>query len=422
MKKSNLFHESLQTILEHSHPLTREQISFQEAQGRILAEDVIAMQNDPPAAKSAMDGYSLCAKDTHSAHAENPVELPYSGVLAAGHLSSEKISPGRTLKIMTGALLPAGADAVVKQEDIQVTQKGTIVVKRPLKSGDNVLQEGSHQKKGDLILLKGGRVTPQMLGMLAKLGKVDLQVYRRPHVALLAIGDELVQPGKPLQTGQLRVSNLYSLSAAVERYGGISHRLDIARDDPEHIEHLLRPSLEDMQPSSDSPPYDIIVTLGGSLRGDFDFAHTVLEKLGASIHFRRTEINLGPSTIFATRGNQLFFALPGTPVPSWAAFELLARPALWKMAGRIHLKHSLIQARLNSALTTKGGRLNFFPGWLTFTANGPPRVSPLKIRQTDSLPTSLLANSLIHAPAYPLELEEGTMVKVAWTGGHCELP
>ena len=422
MKKINQFHESLETILAHSHPLESEQISFQEARGRILAEDVIASQNDPSAAKSAMDGYSLRTEDAQSARPESPVELPFSGVLAAGHLSSEILAPGRALKIMTGALLPEGADAVVKQEDIQVTEKGTIILRRPLQCGENVIRKGSIQKQGELVLRKSGRVTPQMLGMLAKLGKVDLPVYRRPHVAFLAIGDELVEPGKPLKTWQLHVSNLYSLSAAVERYGGISHRLGVARDDAEHIEQLLRASLEGVRASAESPHHDIIVTLGGSLRGDYDFTHAVLEKLEATIHFRNTKINLGPSTIFATLGQRLFFGLPGTPVPSWAAFELLVRPALWKMAGRIHLRRPLIQARLNSPLTTKGGRLCFFPGWLTFIEDGFPSVTPLKIRRTDEFPSSLLANALIHTSADPLKLEEGAMVFVEWTGGHSELP
>ncbi len=360
MKKINQFHESLEMILAHSHPLESEQISFQEALGRILAEDVIASRNDPPAAKSAMDGYCLRAKDTRSARTKCPIELPFSGVLAAGHHFSEKLIPGSALKIMTGSLLPEGADAVVKQEDIQETEKGTIVLKRPLQCGENVLRKGSHQRRGERVLRKGSPITPQTLGLLAKLGKVDLKAYCRPHVALLAIGDELVEPGKPLRTEQLYVSNLYSLSAAVQRYGGIPHRLGIARDDPEQIAQMLRPSLEDTQPFADSSLHHIIVTLGGSRHGTHDYAHAVLKTLGATIHFRETNINLGPSTIFATSGRRLFFALPGTPVPSWAAFELLLRPALWKMAGRIHLQHPLLQARLNAPLSTKGERRSFF--------------------------------------------------------------
>ena len=422
MKKINQFHESLEMILAHSHPLESEQISFQEALGRILAEDVIASRNDPPAARSAMDGYCLRAKDTRSARPESPTELPFSGVLAAGHHFPEKLIPGSALKIMTGSLLPEGADAVVKQEDVQETDGGSIALKHPLQFGENVLRKGSHQRRGECVLRKGNPVTPQGLGMLAKLGKVDLKVYRRPHVALLAIGDELVEPGKPLRMEQLYVSNLYSLSAAVKRCGGIPHRLGIARDDPEQIAQMLRPSLEDRQSFAGSSLQHVIVTLGGSRHGIHDYAHAVLETLGTTIHFRETNINLGPSTIFATSGRRLFFALPGTPVPSWAAFELFLRPALWKMAGREHLRHFFIQARLNSPLSMKGARRYFFPGWLTFHASGPPCVSPLKIRRTDDLPSSFFANSLIHTPVESLELEEGSMVTVEWTGAHSDLP
>lgn len=422
MKKINQFHESLELILAHSHPLESEQIPFQEALGRILAEDVIASRNDPPAAKSAMDGYCLRANDTRSARPESPVELPFSGVLAAGHPFPEKLVPGSALKIMTGSLMPEGADAVVKQEDVREMERGSIALEGPLQCGENVLLKASHQRQGERVLRKGSPVTPQVLGMLAKLGKVELKAYRRPHVALLAIGDELVEPGMPLRMEQSYVSNLYSLYAAVKRCGGIPHRLGIARDDPGQIARMLRPSLDDTQSFAGSSPQRIIVTLGGSRRGTHDYAHAVLESLGTTIHFRETNINLAPSTIFATSGRRLFFALPGTPVPSWAAFELFLRPALWKMAGREHLQPALLQARLDSPLSTKRARRCFFPGWLTFKGSGPPCVSPLKIRRRDDLPSSLLANSLIHTPAEPQELEEGSMVTVEWTGAHSDWP
>lgn len=412
--KNNSYQESLEIILAHSQPLEVESVTFHQSLNRVLAEDVVATVDDPPAAKSAMDGYCLRAEDTKDASPDNPVILPFSGSLGAGHLPDVKLQPHQALKIMTGALLPDGADAVVKQEDTKFKSEDLISFEKPIKPEENITVQGAHMKQGEQVFCSGEWISPQGIGMLAKLGKSQLQVYKQPRVAILAIGDELIEVDHSItQPGQLHVSNLYSLEAAIYQYGGIPYRLGIAKDDPNHIEQLLQPYVfNHKQP--DTLACNMIITLGGSLRGDFDFAHTVLENIGANVHFRRTEINLGPSTIFATLDRTLFFGLPGTPVPSWGAFELLVRPALWKMAGRIQLNHPVIQAHLKTDLKAKPSQSAFAPGWLSFNNNGIPEVAPLQTHSTNNLPPALLANGLIRLPEGQTKIQAGETVLVEW--------
>lgn len=418
MKHQNSYQESLQTILSRSAPLAPETVSFHAGLGRILAEDIVSEIEDPPAAKSAMDGYCLQAQITQQASSEHPLELPFSGALAAGHLPGENLIAGQAIRIMTGALLPRGADAVVKQEDVDFVGQKKISLKKPLQAGENVIAQGAHISMGQPILKAGLPITPQVLGMLAKLGKSQLQVYQQPRVAILAIGDELVEVGRPLQPGQLYVSNLYAMAAMIRQYGGIPQQLGIAKDDPHQIETLLRPYILPPDCPDNSAGCDLILTLGGSWKGDFDFAHTVLERLGAFIHFRSTAINLGPSTIFATLGKTLFFGLPGTPVPSWGAFELLMRPGLWKITGCSVLEHPRLPAQLATDLTAVAGSQCFFPGWLVFSSEGLPQVTPLRTRGTETMPSALLANVLIEVEEGKTALQRGEVVKVQWTNSN----
>ena len=402
-------------MLAGCRPLPVVEVTFHEALGRVLAEEITAEADDPPAPKSAMDGFALRAAETRGTAPERPTPFAFDEVVGAGRLPRGKAGEGRAVRIMTGALLPEGADAVVKQEDTHHAGEGRFEVLQPLTEGENVVAAGARIAKGERMFSEGDLITPAALGLLAGLGRSRLRVRKRPRVALLAVGDELVEVGQPLTPGRLHVSNLYALAALVARYGGEPVPLGIAGDDPEAIESRLRPVLP--LDGGAAEPCDIALTLGGSHRGDFDFAHRVLESVGADIHFRRTRINLGGSTLFATLGATLLFGLPGTPVPSWGAFELLVRPALWKLAGRTHLEHPVFQARLTQPLAATAGRTCFAPAWLAPSGEGPPAVTPLKERGESGLPPSLLANALIQVPEGKEELAAETLVAAAWLGG-----
>ncbi len=421
--KSNSFRQSMATVLAHAKPLPVESVPFRQALGRVLAEDVVAGADDPPAPKSAMDGFALRAADTQGASPRKPVTLRYSQVVGAGHTTRGRATKGRAVRLMTGAMLPAGADAVVKQEETQPSGQGAFTLTKPLMPGENVIPGGARMKKNSVQLTAGEVVGPAAVGMLAGLGRVRVAVRRRPRVALLALGDELVDPGRPLRRGQLYVSNLHALEAKVARYGCLPRSLGIAADDPELIPRLLRPRLLGAENEDNPLGCEVVVTLGGSHGGDFDFAHHTMETLGATVHFRHTRLSLGGSTLFATLGGTLLFGLPGTPVPSLGAFELLVRPALWALAGRRQLDHPTLRACLTAALPGWPGRTNFAPAWLEMRpgkqpAGGLPAVTPLRDKRGGPADArnATLANALIEVPDGVERLARGDTVTVQWLG------
>jgi len=415
-ESGNSFEESLEAVLQYAPRLPHEEVNLLDAVGRVLAQDVVALSDEPPAPKSRMDGYALRAEDTAQATPENPIRFVFEEVVGAGHLAQAPVGPGRVVRLMTGAWLPEGADAVVKQEDTRSEGEAAVLIQHPLLSGENVISPGALRTKGERMLLGGRVVSPQALGMLASLGIDRVLVHQRPRVALLALGDELVEPGQPLKPGQLHVSNIYTLEAKIRAYGAIPHRLGIAPDDPEEIENLLRPLIVEDPTHRKPEQCDVLLTLGGSHGGDYDFAGRVLEQLGAVSRFRRTRFNMGASTQFATRGQSLFFCLPGTPMPSWAAFELLVRPALWKMSGRAKTAQPRVEAQLTAPVYARPGFTNFIPGWLYFTPQGEPRIEPLRDRKEGALPPALLANAFILMPDGIKTLPAGDRVQTEWIG------
>jgi molybdopterin molybdotransferase len=428
--KTNSFDQSLSAVIAHSQAIGSESVSYRQAVGRVLEEDIAATVDDPPAPKSRMDGFALRSQDTRGASRNKPISLKYSEVVGAGHTARSRVTKGRAVRVMTGALMPKGADAVVKQEDTETAGDSALdstldsasdtvfTLRQSLAEGENVLAAGARMQKGATLLHAGAVVGPAEVGLLAGLGLVRVAVRRQPRVALLALGDELVEPGLPLGPGQLYVSNLHAIEAKVARYGGRPRNLGIAGDDPDLIVRLLRPRLLTEGDGADNPlASEMIITLGGSHGGDFDYAHRVLEALGATVQFSRTRLSLGGSVLFATLGGTLLFGLPGTPVPSLGAFELLVRPALWKIAGRTQLNHPKVQARLKAPVTALEGRRNFVPAWLEFFPADPPTVTPLRNHGRAKLPRdATLANGLIEVPDGIQRIGAGEMVSVMWLG------
>jgi len=410
------FADALERVLTHVRPPTAERVPFDEAPGRVLAEPLVAQHDDPPAPKSAMDGFAVAAADTAGATPDAPLSFAWREVIAAGHAPTHPVGPGQAARIMTGALLPEGADAVVKQEDTLDRGDGAFALARPLRPGENVFPRGQRIAAGEELVPGGAVVTPQTLGVLASLNRPWVPVYRPPRVAVLALGDELVEVGRPLRSGQIHVSNLYVLAALARRYGAEVARLGVAPDDTAAIVPLLEARVR----QADADPEracDVVVTVGGSMQGDFDVIDAVLHALGAHLHFRRTAVNLGRSTLFATAGETLLFGLPGAPMPAWGAFELLVRPALWKAAGRRDLSHPRVQAQLAASARLMPGRANFLPAWLEPDGHGPPRVYPLGRRRQADLPPDELANALICTDGERERLEPGSLVEVMWLGG-----
>lgn len=372
------------TILHAVQPKGTEVIPFTEACGRVLAEDVIAEAPMPPFHQSAMDGFAVRAADTLNAGIDRPISLSILGTLAAGHRAAWTLTPQTAVRIMTGAPIPEGADAVVKREDTEATAERVKIV-HPACPHDHIIPPGRDIPVGALLLRRGQVATPGVIGLLASLGHTRVRVHQRPRVAILALGDELVPPDAPLAPGQIRVSNLYSVAASVTKYGGQARNLGIARDHLEVIQGALTQA-------SDA---DLLITLGGSQRGDFDLVDDLLTGERGHIVFREIAVNYARSMIFGRFGTIPLCGLPGSPMAAFVAFEAFVRPAIWKLAGRGMLEAPRVEARLTEPLLATTTRAHVQPVWVEARAEGVMAL-PLRVEKAMDLPPQTLANGLIY--------------------------
>ncbi len=279
-------------------------------QGLVLAEDIVATGNMPPFAASKMDGYAVIAGDGVSGRR-------ILGEQGAGTMLGIEVTPGTTIRIMTGAPLPKGADAVIPVEHTSETD-GVMRPQRAVQPNDHVRLAGQDIAIGDLVIAKGTVMGPAEIGLLAMVGRAAAQAHPRPRVAVIATGDELVPPGEPLAPGQIHDSNSYALCAAVQAAGGIAHRVDRIIDSEDSLREALLAALQDA---------DLIITSGGISMGTRDLLKPVLASLGA-VHFGRVAIRPGKPLTFATIRGVPVFSLPGFPVSSLVTFENTVRPAL----------------------------------------------------------------------------------------------
>jgi molybdopterin molybdotransferase len=378
--------EAGKIILDALQPLPTEMISFADALGRVLADDIVADAPVPPFAQSAMDGFALRSTDTLQAMPDRPIALNILGTLGAGHQAPWTLSPGTAVRIMTGAPIPYGADAVVKREDTEFDAESVRIL-CPVSPDDHIIPPGRDIPEGATLLRAGEVITSWGLGICASLGKTCVRVFRRPRVAILALGDELIPPHMPLAPGQIRVSNLYAMTAAVTKYGGLALNLGIAGDHLDRIEGALRRA-EDV---------DLFLTLGGSQRGDFDLVDDLLSGARGHIMFRDIAANYVRSLIFGRFGQVPLCGLPGGPIASLVTFEAFVRAAIWKLAGRRSLVPLRLEATLDGCLPPTGGRTHFQPVWVEARPEGWLAV-PLSVQKAPGLPPQTLANGLIRRP------------------------
>ncbi len=343
-------------ILAHFRPLEPEPVEILDALGRVLAEDVISPLDIPPFTNSAMDGYALRAADTAGTSREKPVALRVLGNAAAGYPVDLAVVPGTAVRIMTGAPLPAGADAVVRFEDTSeaagqaerdLESSILIEILRPAEVGENVRLAGEDVAAGEIVLRAGAVIRPQEVGVLASLGRKTVQVHRRPRVAVLATGDELVAIDEPVTPGKIRNSNEYSTAALVLRDGGIPIRLGIARDNIEHLTAKIREGLEQR--------VDLFLTSAGVSVGDYDMVKNVLASEG-QMHFWQVAIKPGKPLAFGQVRGVPLIGLPGNPVAAMVAYEAFARPAILTMQGRTAQSHPALRAVLDEDVTNSGRR------------------------------------------------------------------
>jgi molybdopterin molybdotransferase len=378
--------EALDRVLAQMPVLGSESVGLEAALGRVLAEPIVARRELPPWDNSSMDGYAVRAEDTARAEPAEAVRLRVLGEVPAGAVAPRAVEAGTTYRILTGAPMPPGADAVVPQED--VTREGdAVLVRRPARRGDFVRPRGEDIRPGDVLLSPGDVLRPAGLGVLAALGRVAVRAFQRPRVAILSTGDELVDLGEPLGPGQIPNTNSYTLAGQVREAGGIPLVLGIARDDRADLEERVRWGLR----------ADVLVSSAGVSVGDRDLVREVMEKLGAELDFWKVSMRPGKPITFGRLGGRPFFGLPGNPVSSMVTFELFVRPALRRLSGHRRLDRPRARARVLEALDNPGPRRGYLRVRLT-ESSGELGARPTGEQGSGILRSMLLADGLAVMP------------------------
>ena len=396
------FAEARTLVLSAVRALPAETVPLARALGRTLARDVKAREAIPPFTKATMDGYAVRAADTVPAPA---VELTIVEDLPAGRLSRRALGPMQAARIMTGAPLPDAADAVVMVEDTEPSDRG-IVVRRAVRPGDNIGLAGEDLKKGETALERGTVIGPAEIGMLAAVNFSRVPVVRRPEVAVIATGDEIVEPGAKKRRGQIRNSNGPALAAMAVRAGAVARYLGIARDRSAVLAAKL----------ARAGSADVIVLSGGVSVGDHDLVKEELRAAGVRPVFWRVRIKPGKPVFFGRRGRQLVFGLPGNPTSAMVTFLLFVEPALAGMLGRAGPGLLTVPAVLAEDIAVKPGRTQFLRGLVV--ARGPVlKVAPYGDQRSGVLRSMVRGRVLIVVPADAARLEAGREVEVLFMDG-----
>jgi molybdopterin molybdotransferase len=344
--------EALQLILTNFSKLQSEERPLLDTLGQTLDEIITATFSIPPLENSGMDGYALRYEDIAHTTPENPTILEVIGEVAAGHLPEEEVTLGSAIRIMTGAPIPNGADTVIPFEDTDEIERknmgketNKIGIKICSQKRANIRPVGEDVKENEVILTDGIVLRPTEIGVLASIGKSTVKVIRRPKIAILATGDELLQPGSTIEPGKIFDSNSFSLAASVMKYGGIPHLLGIAPDN-------LKATIDKLNEGLDA---DLLITSAGVSKGDYDFIKDVLVQRGEikfwSVRMRPAK-PLAFGTLNARNGRKVpHIGLPGNPVSALVAFEQFCRPAILKMLGRTELNKPTITAILRGTIT-----------------------------------------------------------------------
>ncbi len=397
--------EALDKVLSYFSVLNAEEKPILECLGQVLDEDVYSAIDVPPRDNSAMDGYAVRAEDVDGATTTSPVYLNVIGEVKAGDLPKEEVRTNTALRIMTGAPLPDGADSVVQFEHTDETPHHErppfkIGVLYPVTKGKNVRRAGEDIATGQLVVNKGTVLRPSEIGVLASLGKETIRVIRRPVIAILATGDELIELGQPLPAGKIYNSNSFSAAAQVLRYGGIPQVLGIARDRVKDIEDKI----------SEALTADMLITSGGVSMGNYDLVKDVLAKQG-EVSFWTVRMKPGKPLAFGIIKGVPHLGLPGNPVSSMITFEVFARPAILKMMGKINLSKPTIEATLEGYIKNSDGRRVFARAIVS--REGDRYVARTTGPQGSGILTSMSrANGLVIVPEDVASVEQGETVKV----------
>ncbi len=372
------YYQARELIVESVQPQAIEKVSLLDAVGRAVAEDVIAKQPLPLFDNSAMDGYAVRAEDCFSG-----AVLPLRGYIPAGGQVNCRVDPGTAVKIMTGAPVPPGADAVVPFEETEEAEDKITLLGR-VKTGDHIRHKGEDIKPGDRIVEAGTVLRPAEISLLASFGMPTVKAHRRVRVAILSTGDELRELNEESGEGTIIDSNSWALAAAVREIGAEPLLLGIARDNRESLLEKMRDGLQ----------ADVLITSAGVSAGDRDYVREVLETLGVEQKFWKVNIKPGKPTAFGMRGTTPVFSLPGNPVSTMITFEEFVRPALLKMMGHRTIYKPLFKAKLQHPVKKKYDRLQLMRVAVELNENGEMVIASAGDQNTGILRTMICAQGV----------------------------
>ncbi len=395
------FHDALDIVITKTQKLPAEVLSIRQALGYSLAKPILATEEHPPFNLSAIDGYAVNAADVQNASPAAAVRLKVAAKVVAGARTDITLKSGQTALVMTGAMLPQGTDAVIPMEYVQVEESG-IYTSYAVESGDYVRFKGGELKPGDGVLDAGTIVTPGSVAMLATLGYSSVSVHKKPRIAVVTTGDELIDVSQPADDGKVRDSNAFFLSCALDKLDLDVQLIERVPDNREKLLYAVSKSIESS---------DVVIVTGGSSIAEYNVISPIFKELGVEQHFWEIALNPDKPVFFGTLGSKIVFGLPGNPVFVGVLFYELILPAILSMSGRRAVLLQNLQAQLESPLSKRIGRLEFVRGYLSWFG-GTKAVVPFLKQESHMLSTFAKSNCIIVFPAEKERLEKGDMVEV----------
>ncbi len=392
--------EALERILAEIKPLAATHVPLPASLGLVLAEDVIAQEDMPPFANSAMDGFALLSRDSRQQSGQPP-RLRVTGGVAAGYVADHAVEDGTAMRIMTGAPVPPGADSVIQVEltRSEGPESEWVEILQEVAPGNNIRPAGEDMRRGQRVLERGAEIGPWEIGVLATLGWATVPVFQRPRVAILGTGDEVIDVNEPLQPGKIRNSNSYLLEASARNAGAEAHRLGVARDTVESLREKFTEAIM----------HDLIITSGGVSVGDFDLVKNIMAEQG-EINFWRINMRPGKPVAFGHIGSIPLLGLPGNPVSAAVTFELFGRPVIRKMSGHTRLLRPQIDVMVEDGVGERVMRRHYVRAHVEWREGR--FIARTTGNQGSNIMTSLLhANALVIVPEGGVELHPGDMAK-----------
>lgn len=397
--------EAVQLVIDHCELVGTETIPLEHAYGRILAEPIIAEHDVPPFNRSAYDGYAIRAEDSVNATAEQPKAFHVIGEIGAGHIGERALGEKEAYRIMTGAILPENADAIVMLEETVETDEGFTITK-VYKKNDNISFQGEDAKQGKILIEAGSFIHPGTIALLATFGYANVNVSKSPTVSIISTGTELLDVSEALKPGKIRNSNGPMLQGQLDRMGIEYKSFGMMEDDLDACTELVEKALTES---------DIVITTGGVSVGDYDYLPVIYERLGANVLFDKVMMRPGSVTTVAVLGNKFLFGLSGNPSACFTGFELFVRPAILKMMGSTSPFIPRMKARLGEDFPKKNPFTRFIRAKWEMGASG-PIVVPAGFNKSNAVSSIARGNCIIVLPSETEGFKKGMEVDILLLG------